>query len=129
MCRFWVHPSNWRVVLNSTHLLVGLGFFSKYECWVTDLIMPIYHFILFGWPPAFLYHKVSYLFMKEGSLFVLFCLYLWHPPNQDASDSVLGLFGKLSTRTGASAWFHDIGTCGAKVIEYWMISSLKIKLN
>jgi hypothetical protein len=26
MCRFWVHPSNWRVVLNSTHLLVGFLF-------------------------------------------------------------------------------------------------------
>ncbi len=25
-----------------------LGFFSKYECWVTDLIMPLYHFILLG---------------------------------------------------------------------------------
>ncbi len=23
MCRFWVHPSNWWVVLNSTHQLVG----------------------------------------------------------------------------------------------------------
>jgi hypothetical protein len=27
------------------------------------------------------------------------------------------------------AWFHGIWTCGAKVLEYWMISSLKIKLN
>jgi hypothetical protein len=27
------------------------------------------------------------------------------------------------------AWFHDVWTCGPKVIEYWMISSLKIKLN
>jgi hypothetical protein len=32
--------------------------------------------------------------MKEGSLFVLFCLYLWDPPNQDASDHILGLFWK-----------------------------------
>jgi hypothetical protein len=23
MCRFWMHPSNWWVVLKSTHLLVG----------------------------------------------------------------------------------------------------------
>jgi hypothetical protein len=29
----------------------------------------------------------------------------------------------------AWAWFHDVWTCGAKVLEYWMISSLKIKLN
>ncbi len=34
-----------------------------------------------------------------------------------------------STRTGAWAWFDDVWTCGAKVLEYWMISSLKIKLN
>jgi hypothetical protein len=34
---------------------------------------------------------------KEGSLFVL---YLWDPPNWDASDHVLGLFGKLSMRKG-----------------------------
>ncbi len=27
------------------------------------------------------------------------------------------------------AWLHDIWTCGAKVLEYWMISSLKLKLN
>jgi hypothetical protein len=69
--------------------------------------------------------------MKEGILFVLFCLvlYLWDPPNWDVSNRILGLFGKLSTRRGAWAWFHDIWTRGAKVLEYWMISSLKIKLN
>jgi hypothetical protein len=27
------------------------------------------------------------------------------------------------------AWFHDVWTCRAKVLQYWMISSLKIKLN
>jgi hypothetical protein len=26
-------------------------------------------------------------------------------------------------------WFHDVWTCSAKVLEYWMISSLKIKIN
>jgi hypothetical protein len=36
----------------------------------------------------------------------------------DASDHVLGLFEKLSRRRGASAWFHGIWTCGAKVLEY-----------
>jgi hypothetical protein len=30
---------------------------------------------------------------------------------------------------GACAWFHDVWTCAAKVLEYWMIFSLKIKLN
>jgi hypothetical protein len=69
------------------------------------------------------------LSMKEGCLFVLFCLHLWDPVNWDALDRVLGLFGKLSRRRGASAWFHGIWTCGAKVLEYWIIHSLKIKLN
>ncbi len=69
------------------------------------------------------------LYMKEGSLFVLFCLYLLDPPNRDASDCVLGLFGKLSRRRGASVWFHGVWTCGVEVLEYWMVFSLKIKLN
>jgi hypothetical protein len=25
-----------------------LGFFSKYECWVADLVMPLCHFIFLG---------------------------------------------------------------------------------
>jgi hypothetical protein len=45
------------------------------------------------------------------------------------TDCNLGLFGKLSRRRGAWAWFHDVRICGAKVLEYEMISSLKIKLN
>jgi hypothetical protein len=32
------------------------------------------------------------LSMKQGSLFVLFCLYLSDPPNGDASDCILGLY-------------------------------------
>jgi hypothetical protein len=42
---------------------------------------------------------------------------------------VLGLFGKISRRRGALAWFHGVWTCGAKVLEYRMIFALKIKLN
>ncbi len=37
-----------------------LGFFSKYECWVIDLVMPLYHFILWGCHFVFLYREVSY---------------------------------------------------------------------
>jgi hypothetical protein len=37
----------------------------------------------------------------------------------DASDRVLGLFGKLwRRRRGALALFHGIWTQGAKVLEY-----------
>jgi hypothetical protein len=46
-------------------------------------------------------------------------------PNRDASDHVLGVFGKLLTRRGAWAWFHK----GAEVLEYWMMFSMRIKLN
>jgi hypothetical protein len=36
---------------------------------------------------------------------------------------------KLLRRRGALAWFHGIWTCSTKVLEYWMISLLKIKLH
>jgi hypothetical protein len=45
-------------------------------------------------------------------------LFLLDPLNQDASECVLGVFGKLSIRRGAWAWIHDVWTCGAKVLEY-----------
>jgi hypothetical protein len=52
--------------------------------------------------------------MKEGSLFCSYEI----PSNRDASNHVLGVVGKLSTRRGAWAWFHDVWTCHAKVLEY-----------
>jgi len=66
-------------------------------------------------------------FVNLSMKVVCFVLYLWDPPNQDVLDHVLDVFAKFSTRRGA--WFHDIWTCGAKVIEYWMMSSLKFKFN
>jgi hypothetical protein len=72
------------------------------------------------------YFFIIYLWRK---VVCLFCLYPWDPLNQDALDRVLSLFGKLLRRRGASAWFHGIWTWGVKVLKYWMISSLKIKLN
>jgi hypothetical protein len=44
-------------------------------------------------------------------------------------DCVLDVFGQLSMRRGAWAWFHDVWTCDVKVFENLMIFSLKIKLN
>jgi hypothetical protein len=54
--------------------------------------------------------------MKEGNLF---CSYEIHQTGifQIVPGS-FGVFGKLSTRRGAWAWFHDVWTCGAKVLEY-----------
>ncbi len=39
-----------------------MGCFEVYlsTCWVTNLIMPLYHLIFFGLSLAFLHHKVSY---------------------------------------------------------------------
>jgi hypothetical protein len=76
-----------------------------------------------------MYNGIDIYLWRKVVCFVLFCLYWWDPPSWDASDRVLGLFGKLSRRRGASAWFHGIWTRGAKVLEYWMISSLETKLN
>jgi hypothetical protein len=52
--------------------------------------------------------------MKEGSLFC----FLVMRSTEHASDPILGVFGTLVTKRGARAWFHDIWTCGAKVLEY-----------
>jgi hypothetical protein len=61
---------------------------------------------------------------------ICFVLQLWDPLNWDVLDCVvLCVFGKLLTRRGAWAWFHDVWTCGAKVLEYWMKFSSKIKVN
>jgi hypothetical protein len=85
-----------------------------------------------------IHYKISWLTLlkkKERSKRYIYlwrkvvCFVVWDPRNRDASDRVLGVFGKLSTRRGALAWFHDSWTCGVKVLEYWMIFSLKIKLN
>jgi len=39
------------------------------------------------------------------------------------------LWKALDEERGAWAWFHGVWTCGGEVLEYWMISSLKIRLN
>ncbi len=64
--------------------------------------------------------------MKEGSLF---CFVIMRSTNLGCIRLCSSVFGKLLTRRGAWAWFHDVWTCNAKVLEYWMISSLKIRLN
>ncbi len=59
-----------------------------------------------------------HLSMKEGSLFCFVVMRSTELVSVHASDHVLGVFGKLSMRRGARAWFHDVWTCGAKVLEY-----------
>ncbi len=80
-------------------------------------LFPQYMICLDFWLVGVWTCRWNHLSVKQGSLFQ------WDPPNRDASDRVLGLFGKLSRRRAASAWFHVIWICSAKVLEYWMISS------
>jgi hypothetical protein len=73
------------------------------------------------------YNKSIYLWRKV----VCFVLSLGRdPPNQDASDRVLGALWKAFDKEGFMG--HGSMTfelCNAKVFEYWMSFSLKIKLN
>jgi len=57
-----------------------------------------------------------YLWNKVVCLFFI-VLYLWDPPNQDASDHILGLFGKLSRRRGASIGFMVVGLVVQKFLN------------
>jgi hypothetical protein len=75
--------------------------------------------------PYFVFPKAPpNLSMKEGSLF---CSY---EIQRTGMLQIVLLVSWESCRwgRGAWAWFHDVWTCGAKVLEYWMNSSLKIKL-
>jgi hypothetical protein len=62
-------------------------------------------------------------------LFVWFVLYWWDPLNQDASDCVLGLFGKLARRRGCIGLVPCCFDLPCK--SSWILNncSLKIKLN
>jgi hypothetical protein len=66
-----------------------------------------------------------YRSMKEGSLL---CSYEIHWTRM---LQIVLLVSLESSQQGGvhGLWFHDIWTCGATVLEYWMISSLKTKLN
>jgi hypothetical protein len=55
-------------------------------------------------------------------------IYLWRKVGRMLQILFL-VFGKLLTRKGAWACLPHVWTCGTKVLEYWMISSFKIKLN
>ncbi len=65
----------------------------------------------------------------KGCLFVFFCFVPVRSTELGCFRLHSCLFGKLLRRRGASAWCHGIWTCSAKVFEYWVIFSLKIKLN
>jgi hypothetical protein len=53
--------------------------------------------------------------MKKGSLF---CFVVMRSTKLGSFRSFFDVFGKLSMRRGAWAWFDDILNYGAKVLEY-----------
>ncbi len=59
------------------------------------------------------------LSMNEGSLFcfVLYCSYEIHRTGMLQIVFFVSLESSRQ-RTGAWAWFHDVWTCGVKVLEY-----------
>jgi hypothetical protein len=61
--------------------------------------------------------------------FVLFRSYEIHWTGMLQIMFLMSFESSLSMRRGAWAWFHDVWTRGPKVLEYWMLSSLKIKFN
>jgi hypothetical protein len=58
------------------------------------------------------------LFIDRASVFVTPCFVVMRSTILGCLDCVLGVFGKLLMRRGAWAWFHDVWTCGAKVLDY-----------
>jgi hypothetical protein len=69
--------------------------------------------------------KTVYLWSKVVCLFCFVLMRSW-----DASDCVLGVFGKVLMRRGAWTWFREVWTCSAKsswVLNYFFTKN-KIKL-
>jgi hypothetical protein len=72
-------------------------------------------------------HK--YLSMKEGNLFVLFYFVCTYEIHQIGMLQITFLVFLESSWRGGVHLVHGVWTCSAKILEYWMISSLKIKLH
>jgi hypothetical protein len=75
-----------------------------------------------------IYFKITNIYLWR-KIFCLFCFVLFAL----MKSTELGCFKLhswfLLRRRDASAWFHGVWSCRVEVFEYWMISSLKIKLN
>jgi hypothetical protein len=72
------------------------------------------------------FYQHTYSSMKEGSLF---CFVVMRSIEPRCFRSCYWSLWKALDEEGCMGWFHDIWTCGSNVLEYWMIFSLKIKLN
>jgi hypothetical protein len=67
--------------------------------------------------------------MKQGSLFVCFVLFCTNEIHWTGMLQISLESSEEEGCRGALAWVHGIWTYHVKVLEYWMIFSLKIKLN
>ncbi len=69
--------------------------------------------------------------MKQGSLFDLFCFVCTYDIHRTGMLQIAFLVSLESSWGGRvhQLGFHGVWTCGVEVLEHWMISSLKIKLN
>ncbi len=75
-------------------------------------------------------HKVANLFIKEGSLFLLFATLRFPKPKSSPPTPLhaLGMIEKLSMSRGAPRCFGKVHLYGM-VQEYWTILSKKIQPN
>jgi len=85
------------------------------------------------WPPRTIWGPLGFahiwpglLSMKEGSFF---CFVLMRSTELACFRSCSWCLSKALDEMRHMAWFHVVWTCGAKVFEYWVISSLIIKFN
>ncbi len=67
--------------------------------------------------PTLMFHYIIYLWKNVVCLFCFVCTNEIHWTRM-LQIVFFNFFGKLSTRRGASPWFHGVWTCGAKIIEY-----------
>jgi hypothetical protein len=67
--------------------------------------------------------------IHEGNLFVLFVLSLWDLLNHGTSHHILDTIGEPLMSRDAPKWFHNVQTYTARVIEFWIILSLKTQKN
>ncbi len=143
---FWFDDgSKFAVAFLSLHLHeenVNVVLFARFHNYVVSLDVNDFefHFAIDGYGNHVLcphfniviiidYYVVLDIYLwRKVVCFVLFCFVVMRS-TEDASNHVLDTFGKILMKRGAWAWFHDIWTCGAKVLEYWMIFLMKIKLN
>jgi hypothetical protein len=71
----------------------------------------------------YLLQYYKHLFMKKGSLFILFCLYLWDPPNWVTSDHILGLSWRGGGCISLVSWCLVLQCRSFWILNYFFIEN------